>query len=91
MRRVRPSAILGVVLVFAGCGGGGRPAAKYRFAVMPKSLDLPVFNYARVGAERMARRLGPCCHHVGRRAASSHLLVIGYRYSAAHTAAARNR
>jgi hypothetical protein len=25
---------------------------------MPKSLDLPVFNYARVGAERMARRLG---------------------------------
>jgi ribose transport system substrate-binding protein len=58
MRRVRPGAILGVVLVFSACGGGGRPAAKYRFAVMPKSLDLPVFNYARVGAERMARRLG---------------------------------
>jgi ribose transport system substrate-binding protein len=60
MRRVRPSAILGVALVFSACGGGGggRPAAKYRFAVMPKSLDLPVFNYARVGAERMARRLG---------------------------------
>jgi aldose 1-epimerase len=38
--------------------GGGRPAPKLRFAVMPKSLDLPVFNYARTGAERAAKELG---------------------------------
>jgi len=31
---------------------------KYRFAVIPKSLDLPVFNYAKVGAERAAAALG---------------------------------
>jgi len=40
-----------------GCGGGSAPAggaAKLRFAVMPKSLDLPVFNYAKAGAEREA-------------------------------------
>jgi ribose transport system substrate-binding protein len=57
-----------VVLASLGCtGGGGAPAAspgasapakRYRFAVIPKSLDLPVFNYARVGAERKARALG---------------------------------
>jgi ribose transport system substrate-binding protein len=50
-------------IVFAlaaiSCGGGGTGgAAKLRFAVMPKSLDLPVFNYARVGAEREAAALG---------------------------------
>ena len=36
---------------------GASPAAKkYRFAVIPKSLDLPVFNYAQVG--RRARGEG---------------------------------
>jgi ribose transport system substrate-binding protein len=39
----------------AEAGGGVR---KYRFAVMPKSLDMPVFGYARVGAERAAKQLG---------------------------------
>src|SRR5687767_104580 len=29
-----------------------------RFAVIPKALDIPVFNYARVGAERAAKELG---------------------------------
>jgi ribose transport system substrate-binding protein len=38
--------------------GSSAPARRYRFAVIPKSLDLPVFNYARVGAERKARALG---------------------------------
>ena len=43
------------------CGGGSAPAggaAKLRFAVMPKSLDLPVFNYAKAGAEREAAARG---------------------------------
>src|SRR5262245_11511353 len=34
--------------------GGGR----LRFAVMPKTLDLPVFNYAKIGAEREAAKRG---------------------------------
>jgi ribose transport system substrate-binding protein len=45
----------------AGCRGGGQREegpVRYRFAVIPKSLDIPVFNYARVGAERAARDLG---------------------------------
>ena len=29
-----------------------------RFAVIPKALDIPVFNYARIGAERTAKELG---------------------------------
>lgn len=66
--RSRRLAVLAVVLAGLGCtGGGGAPAAspgasapakRLRFAVIPKSLDLPVFNYARVGAERKAKELG---------------------------------
>src|SRR5262249_38156672 len=62
-------AVAGVVAGLGCAGGGGGGAAspgaspsaatkKYRFAVIPKSLDLPVFNYARVGAERKAKELG---------------------------------
>src|SRR5919109_4256107 len=29
-----------------------------RFAVIPKALDLPVFNYAKIGAEREAAKRG---------------------------------
>ena len=50
-----------VVLAAASCGGGApQPSGggKLRFAVIPKSLDIPVFNYAKVGAEREAARLG---------------------------------
>jgi ribose transport system substrate-binding protein len=58
--------VLGVLLVLvAACGGGPREAGtgapgqqRLRFAVIPKALDLPVFGYARVGAERAARELG---------------------------------
>jgi ribose transport system substrate-binding protein len=59
--------VLGLMLALAAsaaCGGGaGAPSddstsRKLRFAVIPKSLDLPVFNYAKVGAERAAAELG---------------------------------
>ena len=33
-------------------------AKTYRFAVMPKALDIPVFGYAKIGAERAAKELG---------------------------------
>lgn len=38
--------------------GGGTAKPRYRFAVIPKALDIPVFNYARIGAERAAKQLG---------------------------------
>jgi ribose transport system substrate-binding protein len=49
-----------VVLALAGCGRANRTDAgrTLRFAIIPKSLDLPVFNYARIGAERKAKELG---------------------------------
>jgi ribose transport system substrate-binding protein len=31
---------------------------KLRFAVIPKALDIPVFNYAKIGAERAAKEFG---------------------------------
>ncbi len=60
----RFSAVLTVVLAvtIVACGGGGTPPAeaprKLRFAVIPKSLDIPVFDYAKIGAERAAKELG---------------------------------
>ena len=59
---------LGMLMAaIAACGGGspdpaagsgGASGRTLRFAVIPKSLDLPVFNYARIGAERAAEELG---------------------------------
>src|SRR5436309_5473494 len=63
MKRIA-SAIIVAALSFAACGsrsGSSDPAkrsTRLRFAVIPKSLDLPVFNYAKVGAEREAAALG---------------------------------
>jgi ribose transport system substrate-binding protein len=51
----------------AACGGGStdsatatKPAAPrtLRIALIPKSLDIPVFNYANEGAQRAAKELG---------------------------------
>jgi len=63
-----------VLACAAGCGGGAGgcafgwgtegPAAgtaapaKMRFAIIPKALDIPVFNYAKIGAERAAAEFG---------------------------------
>ena len=57
------AAIAAVLMVLSvACGGGGTPPPeaprKFRFAVIPKALDIPVFDYARKGAERAARELG---------------------------------
>lgn len=65
MKRI---AILVAALAIAGaaaCSGNkdtppANPATpkKLRFAVIPKALDIPVFNYAKIGAERAAAELG---------------------------------
>jgi ribose transport system substrate-binding protein len=60
----RCSAVIAAVVmlgVTAACGGSapaGDAPRKLRFAVIPKALDLPVFDYARKGAERAAAELG---------------------------------
>jgi ribose transport system substrate-binding protein len=52
------------LLLAAGCSGGQTPAPesaapkKLRFAIIPKALDIPVFNYAKLGAERQAAEFG---------------------------------
>jgi ribose transport system substrate-binding protein len=63
MRRVVLVVLLAVWAAGA-CGRSEQPAngpagsKRLRFAVIPKSLDIPVFNYAKVGAERKAKELG---------------------------------
>ena len=42
----------------APAAGGEAAKPRYRFAVIPKALDIPVFRYARIGAERQAKALG---------------------------------
>jgi len=54
-------ACLVLMMVSVACSGSAPQSAagnKLRFAVIPKSLDIPVFNYAKVGAEREAAQLG---------------------------------
>jgi ribose transport system substrate-binding protein len=67
MQHMKRTGVLALALALTGwaaCSGGkeapGGAAAprKLRFAVIPKALDLPVFNYAKIGAERAAAELG---------------------------------
>ena len=62
------------LLFAVGCGAGGvgcsigcpgppprtdgEAPRKLRFAIIPKALDIPVFNYAKIGAERAANEYG---------------------------------
>jgi ribose transport system substrate-binding protein len=59
---MRRFVVLVAAIGIAACSGGSRNHAsgpqRLRFAVIPKSLDIPVFNYAKIGAERKARELG---------------------------------
>lgn len=60
--------VLTLCAALAACGGskpepagtaGNAPAPKkLRFAVIPKALDITVFNYAKIGAERQAAAFG---------------------------------
>ncbi len=51
-------------LAVLGCTRKEQPAngtnggTRLRFAVIPKTLDIPVFNYAKIGADRKAKELG---------------------------------
>jgi len=60
----RARILMVALLMAAGCGSSTprtveAPApTKLRFAVIPKALDIPVFNYAKLGAERAAAEFG---------------------------------
>lgn len=61
MRKLSLIALSVLAATIVACGGGAPPAdapRKLRFAVIPKSLDIPVFDYAKIGAERAAKQLG---------------------------------
>ena len=52
-----------LAVAVGGCSSSAPPAEstaprKLRFAVIPKALDIPVFNYARMGAEKAAAEFG---------------------------------
>lgn len=61
MRRAGWMLILAIAIA-TDCGRAEqRPPVgtrELRFAVIPKALDIPVFNYAKIGAERAAAELG---------------------------------
>src|SRR3954465_8198893 len=42
----------------AAAAGAPAAAQRLRFAVIPKALEIPVFNYAKIGAERQAKEYG---------------------------------
>ena len=53
----------GILVFIAACGGAptseqSTQPRKMRFAVIPKALDIPVFNYAKIGADRAAAEFG---------------------------------
>ncbi len=47
-----------VFLSFFSCKREGEQERKFRFAFVPKALHIPVFNYAKIGAERQAEVFG---------------------------------
>jgi ribose transport system substrate-binding protein len=62
MKRTGIVALGLVMALISGCSdrpdGAGEAPRKLRFAIIPKALDIPVFNYARIGAERTAAEFG---------------------------------
>ena len=65
MKRTVLMLALATMAVAVACGGTERASTggdagerTLRFAVIPKALDIPVFNYAKIGAERAAAELG---------------------------------
>ena len=54
--------VASMAILAAACGGNSGSTTtgpkRLRFALVPKALDIPVFNYANEGAQRLAKSLG---------------------------------
>ena len=50
--------LLIAALTLLGCDRATDQPRRLRFAIIPKAVQIPVFEYARIGAERAARELG---------------------------------
>lgn len=51
-------ALIAVAVAMPGCSHPADSPRALRFAFIPKALHIPVFEYARIGAERAAKQLG---------------------------------
>jgi len=49
---------IAITIAGAACSRSGDQPSTLRFAIIPKALGIPVFDYARIGAEREAKRIG---------------------------------
>jgi len=61
MRKALLFGVVAIVGVVAACGGAKNETKgphRLRFMIIPKALDIPVFNYAKTGAERQAKEYG---------------------------------
>ncbi|HUL72377.1 MAG TPA: substrate-binding domain-containing protein, partial [Vicinamibacterales bacterium] len=60
MRRVLCVSVIAAAVAVACGGGTSQPAGPktLRFALIPKALDIPVFDYANKGAQREAKARG---------------------------------
>jgi ribose transport system substrate-binding protein len=50
--------LVAAAVAFPACSRSSNGPRQLRFAFIPKALHIPVFDYARTGAERAARQLG---------------------------------
>ncbi|MBI1818442.1 MAG: sugar-binding protein [Deltaproteobacteria bacterium] len=51
-------ALCSILFLSFACSNPSDQPRKLRFAIIPKAIHIPVFEYARIGAERMAKELG---------------------------------
>src|SRR5262245_30859595 len=58
MKRFVPLVLCATLVALVGCGRQPAGPRRLRLAIVPKSLDIPVFNYAKIGAERAAAGMG---------------------------------
>src|SRR6266446_6306077 len=49
---------IALLLTALGCSNTSHEPRKLRFAFIPKAVHIPVFDYARIGAERAAKQMG---------------------------------
>jgi ribose transport system substrate-binding protein len=58
LKRLSLLFLLSIVAIATACGAAPEGPRKLRFALIPKALDIPVFNYANQGAQRQAAEFG---------------------------------